>query len=258
MTTDGFFNFNNGNLYFQVIGQGEPVVFIHGFSLDHRMWRPQVHFIGQSYSTILYDVRGFGKSGIPIASYSHHEDLKALLDHLGVVDAHIVGLSMGGRIGLNFALSFPTMVRSLTLLGSALDGYASTVDWNVHAREVGIDKAKDNWLNHALFIPTKEHPDLILSIKEMVQSYSGWHWMNDNLEVPSSTNARSRLGELKIPVLIAVGQRDLQYFHDIGKVLSENIRNSHMIVIPNAGHMVNLENTEFCNTILLEHIRKCS
>lgn len=170
-----------------------------------------------------------------------------------MTSAHIVGLSMGGRIGMNFTLSFPEMVRSLTLLGSALDGYASTVDWNVHANEVGLDEAKVNWLNHALFIPTQDHLDLIILIKEMLQAYSGWHWINDNLEVPQSINARSRLKELSIPVLIGVGEKDLQYFHDIAKVLNENIAYSRMIVIPDAGHMVNLENTEFCNMMLSEH-----
>ncbi len=101
---NGLLAYNDGHIYYEVSGSGEPIVFIHGFTLDHRMWRPQVEFFAQDYQVITYDVRGFGKSSIPTQPYSHDDDLLALLTYLGIEQAHIVGLSMGGRIATNFTL----------------------------------------------------------------------------------------------------------------------------------------------------------
>ena len=90
------------------------------------MWQPQVEFFAREFRTISYDVRGFGKSSLPTKAYRHEDDLCALLDHLAVDRAHVVGLSMGGQIAVNFALKYPDKVATLTLLDSALDGYASS------------------------------------------------------------------------------------------------------------------------------------
>ena len=67
--------YNNGRIYYEVTGTGAPIVFIHGFTLDHRMWQPQVEAFGQSHQVIAYDARGFGKSSLPDGPYDHAGDL---------------------------------------------------------------------------------------------------------------------------------------------------------------------------------------
>lgn len=250
-----YLEYNDGRLYYEVTGGGEPIVFIHGFTLDHRMWQPQVNFFSKNYQVITYDARGFGKSSMPTHHYSHDDDLQALLKQLNVASVHIVGLSMGGRIAINFALAHPDSVRTLTLMDSALDGYASTVDWNVHAKEVGIESAKENWLNHEVFAGTREKPDIVAQLTPIVADYSGWHWTHKDMQDPADTNARSRLSELKIPTLIMVGEKDLTYFHDIAKVLSTGIKGSHSVVVPNVGHMVNMETSAVCNAKISEFLK---
>lgn len=255
----GFLDHNHGKLYYEINGSGEPIVFIHGFTLDHRMWQPQIKFfVDHGYQVITYDARGFGRSSMPTHPYSHDEDLRALLKHLGTKSAHIVGLSMGGRIAINFTLAYPEMVRTLTLMDSALDGYDSEVDWDVHAKEEGIEQAKQNWMNHVLFTGTKEHPEVIEQLKPIVGDYSGWHWLHDDLQDPEFTDARERLHEIEVPTLIVVGEKDLTYFHNIANVLAQGIAGSERTIIAGAGHMVNMEAPDRCNRRLLNHIRKMS
>lgn len=245
---------NGGRIYFYTFGEGEPILFIHGFTLDHRMWQPQIDFFKRTHQVIAYDARGFGKSSVPIKSYKHTDDLKALLNHLNIPSAHIVGLSMGGRIGASFAVEHPNMVRSLTLLDSALDGFASTVNWEVHAKEAGLVTAKQNWFNHEIFEATRKRPEAMSAIRPIINDYTGWHWLHDDVIKPAKIPARARLYKIKAPTIIAVGENDLSYFQAIADVLAAGIPGSKKVIVPKAGHMTNLEAPEFCNKLILEHI----
>jgi 3-oxoadipate enol-lactonase len=241
---------NDGQIQYEITGSGEPIVFIHGHTLDRRMWRPQVKYFSKNYQVIAYDVRGFGKSSLPTHFYSHDDDLYALLQHLDIARAHIAGLSLGGRIAVNFTLSHPEAVRSLTLIDSALDGYASTVDWRVDAKCAGIQGAKENWLNHDLFAATMQNPDAIGALREIVDDYSGWHWLHKDLQEPVSSHAKTRLDEISVPTLVLVGEKDLSYFHNIADVLADKIAGAHRSTIAAAGHMANLESPDAVNELL--------
>lgn len=250
------FDHNDGQIYYEVSGSGEPLVFVHGFTLDHRMWRPQVDALAQSHQVITYDARGFGKSSPPKGPYNHAADLYALLKHLNIKHAHIVGLSMGGRIAINFTLVCPEMVISLALLDSALDGYKSEVDWNVHAKEQGLKKARENWLNHELFAITHKKPAVVAELRSIIEDYSGWHWLHLDPQEPKDTHARERLYEISNPTLIAVGEGDLAYFHNIAEVLAAGIPSARKVIVPNAGHMVNMEAPDVINKLLADFIAK--
>lgn len=242
------------SLYYELSGSGDPVVFIHGFSLDHRMWRPQVEHLSGKYRTLTYDVRGFGRSSLPVGPYNHAADLDLLLTRLGISSAHIVGLSMGGRIAVNFALEYPESVRSLALLDSALDGYPDTVNWGKHPAGQTIQQAKAAWLGHKLFAPAERSAEVSAGLKDMVAVYSGWHWFNRDAQVPGSTRAVKRLGEIHARSLVMVGELDLDYFRNIAKFLHQGIRGSHLEVVPGVGHMVNLEAPIATNDLLDAHL----
>ena len=89
---------DGGCLRYSTAGTGEPVVLLHGFGLDASMWDPQWPVLQREFRVIRYDLRGFGGSSLPDGAYSHSEDLRGLLDHLGARPAHVIGLSMGGRM----------------------------------------------------------------------------------------------------------------------------------------------------------------
>lgn len=115
--------FDNSNLFYSVKGQGEPLVFIHGNFNDSRIWSYQIDKFSKYYKVICYDLRGYGKSDTPTSSFSHFEDLKSLLDLLGIKKVIIVGSSLGGSVAIDFALQYPEYVKSLVLAAPAINGY---------------------------------------------------------------------------------------------------------------------------------------
>jgi pimeloyl-ACP methyl ester carboxylesterase len=170
-----------GELYYEVEGDGVPVVLIHGLALDARMWDDQVPALTDIARVVRYDVRGFGRSTRDAdTSYSHADDLLRLLDRLGIAKAVLVGLSMGGRIVVEATLAAPEQVRALVLLDAVLDG----VPWDPASergmqaiggglRSGGLHEAKAAWLRHDFFVPAQRRPDVARRLAEMVGDYSG-------------------------------------------------------------------------------------
>jgi pimeloyl-ACP methyl ester carboxylesterase len=123
----GFADIPGGQLYYEMTGSGESVVLIHGNAGDRRHWDFQFEALARDYRVIRYDVRGFGRSSLPVEheAYSAHEDLAVLLDHLGVKSAHIGGWSMGSGIAIDFVLAYPERAKSLISVGPWVFGYSS-------------------------------------------------------------------------------------------------------------------------------------
>ena len=257
--TCGLLQVGLGELFFECTGEGEPVVFLHGFALDARMWTPQFEAFQSAFRVIRYDLRGFGRSSLPPAcEYSHEDDLRALLLHLGVKRAHIVGLSMGGRMALRFTAAHPEMVESLVLADSALDGYAWSDDWQGRwkamcecAKAGRVEEAKRQWLEHPLFDAARAIPSCASLLSRMVDDYSGWHLVHRDLARTPSPALAERLKEIGPPSLVIMGSRDLPDFQAIGKLLAEGLPRARREMIEGAGHMVNLEAADRFNRILL-------
>src|SRR5947208_6867645 len=106
----GFIEVSGTSLYYEEMGEGHPLVLIHGGYMDRRMWDDQFAIFAEQYRVIRYDVRGFGKSALPTVPYADRQDLYELLTALGVQSAYLLGLSLGGVIAVDFALEHPTIV----------------------------------------------------------------------------------------------------------------------------------------------------
>ena len=106
-----------------MIGEGDVLVLLHSGYTDLRLWDDQFELFGRYFKVIRYDIRGFGRSDKPSEPFSHFEDLKELLNYLGIDKAHLVGVSMGGSIAIDFTLQYPDLVEYLVLSGSSLNGY---------------------------------------------------------------------------------------------------------------------------------------
>jgi pimeloyl-ACP methyl ester carboxylesterase len=184
------------------------------------------------------------------------EDLRKLAQDLNLKQFHLVGLSLGGEIAQEYALTYPTSLLSLTLVDTSLGGYPSTVDWRVYAQEQGLAKAKENWLNHPVFAVTKSKPLVFAKLKEMVDTYSGWHWLNEGFRIKLSPPAIDRLADIKLPTQVILGQLDLPYYHDIARILDAKIPNSKLHIISGAGHMSNLEDAVVFNQLLSDFINQ--
>jgi len=257
----GFAAVNGAQLYYEDTGSGIPVVLIHGLCLNLRMWDAQLDALAQRFRVIRYDVRGFGKSSVPDKPFRHADDLRALSDYLDAPAAHVVGLSMGGRIALHYALLYPEGIRSLVLVDSALDGFDWHDSWNTsldaieaRGRRDGAEAANRMWLNHELFTATRERPECSAALAEILRYDSGWIWLNASLARGIHPPARTRLAEIRVPTLVIVGERDLPDFHAIADILAAGIPNATKVEIPRVGHMSNMEDPAAFNYLLMEFL----
>jgi pimeloyl-ACP methyl ester carboxylesterase len=110
-------------LFYEVSGTGDPVVLIHAFGVDRRMWQPQIETFERQFRIVRYDLRGHGRSASPNGPYASYEDLREVLDALKIDRATLVGLSAGSEVALDFALVHPGRVGRLILASPGLSGY---------------------------------------------------------------------------------------------------------------------------------------
>ena len=173
---DGFAAVNGTRLWYEVSGSGPPLVLIHGHGLDARMWDDQFAPFAEDYRVLRYDLRGFGKSAlVGELPYTHEEDLAALLDHLGFTRAAILGLSLGGRVAIDFALAYPVKTRALIVVDAAISGHPWSEEWNARwkalrqtAQTADAHTANEQWLAHPLFAPAQEQPAVAARLRQMV------------------------------------------------------------------------------------------
>src|SRR2546427_10348875 len=119
-STTGILDAQGAPLYYEVAGQGHPLLLIHAGIADSSMWDEQFHAFAGRYKVIRYDLRGYGKSEFPAGLFANLEDPDALLKFLNVKKAHVIGISFGSKIALDFALGHPEMVASLVLVAPSV------------------------------------------------------------------------------------------------------------------------------------------
>ena len=256
---DGFAAINGTRLRYEVAGSGSPLVLIHGHGLDARMWADQFAPFAAHYRVVRYDLRGFGQSDfVADAPYAHEDDLAALLDHLGIARAAILGLSSGGAVAIDFALTYPAMTRALIVVDSALGGHAWSEEWRARwrairqtAHAVGTHAANEGWLMHPLFAPANEHPAIAARLRQMITDYSGWHWRNRDPQRGLDPPAAERLREITAPTLVILGERDVPDFHIIADTITQRVPGARKITLPGVGHMANMEAPEQFNREVL-------
>lgn len=249
--TQGELRVGSATISYEVHPASQPdaptVVLLHGFSFDRRMWDDQMPVLSPAYTVIRYDLRGFGKSTPGNEPYSHAEDLRALLDHLHVDRAAVIGLSLGGGAAINFALSHSNRIQALVLVDPTLGGFAWGPDYGAAQKAVheaakrGVQLAKDVWLGLPMFEPAMANPTVASWIRKIVGDYSGWHWQHPDLGKPLKPPAVQRLAHIKVPTLIVVGERDVADYQRIAEALERGIPGAKKMVLPGVGHMSNLE-----------------
>jgi len=264
-TVSGFADVNKTRLYYEVAGTGEPVVLIHAFTLDTRMWDDQFEFLARDFRVIRYDARGYGKSALPRVGepYSHADDLAQLLVQLDAANPRLVGASMGGRFALDYAVTHADELRSLAVIDSVIGGWEWSKEWLVSYAPIveagkrgDVARAKQLWFEHPLFAPAREKPTVATRLKQMIDDYSGWHFVNPNhdpewiVTPPTFT----QLSKIRVPTLVFVGERDLPDFQRVGEAIAHNVRNARQSTVAGAGHMASMEAPAAVNQTLWEFL----
>jgi 3-oxoadipate enol-lactonase len=208
---------NGTHLYYERAGSGHPLVLIHGFSLNTQMWDDQFAVFAQQYHAIRYDMRGSGQSDLPTEeSFTAVDDLRALLDALGVSRTFVLGLSLGGSVAIDFALAYPDRISALVLVDPALRGWPwskafsqSMRELEIVARTQGVEKARQRWLAHPFLLPARERLELAERLAQIVASYSGWSWLHANPERDVNLPEVRPLEWISTPTLLIMGEQDI-------------------------------------------------
>jgi 3-oxoadipate enol-lactonase len=233
-----------GGLSYEIRGTGEPVVFVHAFSVDGRMWDPQLVAFERDFKVIRYDLRGHGRSAAPDEPYTGFGDLRALLDELDVERATLVGLSAGSEVAINFAIAYPDRVSRLVLAAPGLGGYTTPpLPWLQPVFEAAgagdSQRAARLWAETPI-MALHTNRDAAEAVTSLVME--NWRlWTYRRTEQPLSPPAIGRLEEITCPVLVIVGDRDLPHILDIARLIEANVEKAIKVIIPGAGHLVNLD-----------------
>ena len=261
----GYADVNKTRLYYEISGAGDAIVLIHGNFGDNRHWDEQFKALAKNHKVIRYDVRGYGKSSLPVEgeSYSHHDDLKALLEHLGISKAHVCGLSMGSGIAVDFVLAYPEMSSSLIAVGPWAFGYDSPAAgelWEIFEKirsiikESGTKAAADYWSDSPLWKSTFKDPQALERFREISYDYSFWNFSNQDPVIFVDPPAAQQLDKLSLPTLIITAEYDVEACKEIANFMEQKIPNAKKIVIAGAGHCMNMEKPVEFNTAVLDFL----
>ena len=259
----GFVETNGVSLYYEVLGDGPPVVFLHGGLMDRRMWDDHFDQFAQRYRAIRYDLRGHGKSGRPPGPFSHYRELHGLLNFLNIESAALIGQSLGGRTALSYALEHPARVRALVLVAAGVEGYTFSAETLQAFTEIAAARKRgDNDLATELFMrrwvigpgrtAEEVNPAVLKRARVMIaDNYARPSQLNNQpMEEP---NALARLSEIRISTLIVLGDHDVADIAAMADRFAQDIHGARKIILPGA-HMVNMEQPEAFNRLVLEFL----
>lgn len=259
----GFAEVNSTKLYYEMKGSGSAVVFIHSGGFDRRTWDDQFSAFSDRYTVIRYDVRGYGKSPAPTKPYSDDDDLYQLLKYLKVQKAHLIGLSMGGRIAIDFTLTHPDMVSSLIAVAPGLSGFPYSAEDTIELMKIVYSIQNDDgtpageaWLRSAYNAAAMENPAVAAKLRPIAIENSRVWLINIFFPRPPFPLAVQRLSDIHAPTLLIRGDRDVPMITNIVETLEKKISGAKKVIIPGAGHMVNVEKPGEFNSAVLDFLSK--
>jgi pimeloyl-ACP methyl ester carboxylesterase len=245
-------------LYYEEVGSGIPIVLVHEFAADLRSYEAQMRYFGQRYRCIAYNARGYPPSDVPKDDerYSQErarDDIRAVLDALKIDKAHIVGLSMGGFATLHFGFSYPERARSLVVAGC---GYGATPDKRGQFAEEAEAAAK-NFEKLGMAKAAEGYALGPTRVQFQNKDPRGWREFADQLAENSTEGAArtmrgvqkrrpslfdlvDKMKAINVPTLIMTGDEDWPCLEP-GILMKRTIPTAALIVMPNAGHTINLE-----------------
>ena len=258
-----FKKINGINIYYEIHGEGEPVIFGNGIFSNTLGWINQTSLFSKKYRVILYDMRGQGQSDKPEEPYSfdiHAEDQKALLEELGISKVHHVGISYGAELGLVFALKYPDMLNSLvacsavSYIGTLLNDmcqlwryaciledpelfYHATVPLNfgetfIRKNTAMLEKAKERYAH-------LDFPALVRLLDSFLM-----------------LNITDQLSRIKVPTCVIAGQVDiLKPAYPYSKLIHDSLPNSELVIVQDSGHAVTFEKPEEFNSTVFGFIQ---
>ena len=265
------FSANGVNLHYEVTGEGFPLVWSHEFSGCIESWDPQVKFFSRRYQVITYASRGYPPSDVPEdpEAYSQDivvEDLHLLLNHLGIQQAFIGGLSMGGAVALNFSIAHPQMAKGVIVAAAGSGSDPGNRDkWLADGQALA-----GRLLSEGMEAVAKDYARTPVRVQLLRKDPKGWQEFYEGLAThsalgsaltyrgfmlkrPTTFSLEEKLRRLRVPALILVGDEDEPCINP-AVFMKRNIPRAGLAVFPQSGHAINLEEPDLFNRTVLDFL----
>jgi 3-oxoadipate enol-lactonase len=254
---------NGIQINYTVEGSGPWVVMSHSLACSLEMWDPQIEALAGDYRVLRFDARGHGQSDAPAGAYTLEQladDVHGLLQALEVERPHFVGLSMGGMIGMTYALKHPGRFRSLVLCdtSSRLGPEVQPV-WDDRIKtatgmgmEPLVEPTLKRWFTEAMLA---KRPPVLDEVAAMIRATPALGYAGCCHAIPR-INVTARLKEIGCPIQIIVGEQDAGTPVAMSREIHDAAPGSELVIIPNASHLSNLEQPEAFNRALGEFLAR--
>jgi pimeloyl-ACP methyl ester carboxylesterase len=270
-TKSGFAAVNGAEIHYETAGQGMPLVMIHAGVADRRQWNNEFAVFARNYRVLRYDMRGYGKSEPVDGEFSHMGDLISLLDTLDLHEPLVMmGCSMGGGVAMDFALTQPSRVKALIMVGSAPGGLQLEVPSPPKFAEVekafeagDLDRVAELetqiWFDGLGRTPEQVDQTMRKLCYDMNRIALSHEVKGLGKRLPNTqTPAFDRLTDLNIPVLVIVGAHDTPYILAAADYMLERIPSARKVIIEDAAHLPNLDQPDEFQGIVQEFLEGLS
>jgi len=256
-----------GEIYYESVGEGTPVILLHGHTLDLRMWDPQVKpLLDAGYRVIRPEMRGYGHSSKQEdgVQFTHLDDMMTVMDSLHIQKAHVVGLSMGSFVASEMVAMHPERLLTATLASGNIrnmpgpstpfDSLELAKKDSVIAQNLaqGIEAWKDEWIEKLVTGGGSNREAIRKSVTQQVRDWDAWQLTHREMRNYYGYEAWDTLKARcpQLPVLILSGENE----HKGKNPMLQYLPNSRQVIIPDCGHMSNMEKPEEFNRLLLDHL----
>jgi len=256
---------NGIEINYEIAGEGPWLTMSHSLACNLHMWDPQMAALTGKFKVLRFDTRGHGQSSAPAGEYTLEQladDVKGLLDALKIKQTHWVGLSMGGMIGQAFALKYPGVFLSMVLADTtSRRPPAAGQMWGERiaiAHEKGMDALVDSTLARWFTEPYRNsRKDVMARIgtdirKTPVAGFAGC------CHAIAKVDYLDRLKEIKVPVLVMVGEHDHGTPPEAARVIQQNLPGSELKILPSAAHLSNIEQADEFNKAMIGFLDRAS
>ena len=256
---------NDIQLAYDDVGSGFPVVLIHGYPFNRSLWNEQVEALASKYRVVTPDLRGFGESDSsagPATMSRMAQDVAKLMDQLEIDQAVIGGLSMGGYVALAFVKQFPSRVKALVLADTRAQADTEEGKQTRHqqaekALSEGMAGIADAMLPKLLTPETvSKRPEVVKRVRDMMLKTKPQGAASALLGMAEREDQGEFISTIDIPTMIVVGREDAITPLGDSETMHSKIQHSRLVVLDNAGHVSNLEQTEHFNYALMKFLER--
>lgn len=267
MGDSGFLSVDGARIYYEVEGEGHPLLLIHGGLGSLRMWDRNVPAFARRYRVVRYDTRGFGRTDTDDVEFRNVDDALAILDHVGAESAYVIGQSRGGGIALDLALERPERVDAFVSVAGGISGWEPELPqgterppldemerlWNENRWDDMAELETRVWVDGWGQPATRVDPEIRRTVHDWILST----YREEKIEgKPQRIHppAAERLDQVGVPTLVMVGDVDSANEVEAGRHLAKSIPGARLVEFDGVAHMIHLEEPERFDRLVLDFL----